>query len=357
MMMAADPPATLANEPAFNLVRDPFAPEFTTPAGKERYYYSGSGPLDPRSNAAHLGFYLDVYEWHDPGKVGGMRPDGRLAALERNNPGRSMILLVSGFSGCGRSSAINLLLYEIENRMGHAPLRVDYSVSITATLVQHAISIAQLLMDAAAPTATLATNLERRLDRWLKYTPAGLSPDPDGLFQALKTAIPAGLGVVTVLDAANHKVPSETWRKICEILAHISDFIIVSLSDRQEAELFRSILSRGQYQVGWIDAPKITEDKMTKLLALRLEHERMAKGASPTPLAPFTAAALSALYQRGKGATQPVSWPIAVAMGWLAKAFAAKSRVLTDAVNNGRQPAAAEIEITANDMENVIAGR
>ena len=139
------------------------------------------------------------------------------------------------------------------------------------------------------------------------------------------------------------------------MLAELADFIIVSLSNKSEAELFHTNLAMGEFQVGWIHAPKIPEAKMASLLAARLVRERAVPGADPASLVPFTPGALRALYRPAGGATQPVGWSIAVAMGKLAGVFATKARALTQALANHHVPSAAEIAITERDMEEYLA--
>jgi hypothetical protein len=251
-----------------------------------------------------------------------------------------------------------LLLYEIEQQMQQRPILVTYRTPITSNRVQHAADIAWLLsLDAAQVSGqALADTLKQSIKDWRENVPPGGAPDPDTLFQLLRMVIPAGRGVVAVLDAANHKVSNAVWRPICRMLAELADFIIVSLSDKAEANLFRTNLAMGEFQVGWVDAPKITEAKMTALLATRLLRERATAGADPASLTPFTSEALGVLYRPAGGATQTVTWSITVAMSKLAGAFAAKSRALAQALAQGHRPSPAEILITAKDMEDYLAG-
>jgi hypothetical protein len=324
-----------------------------------RFYYSGSGALDPVKAADHLAFYLDLYDWQDKGKVGGLRPDGRLAALERTNPSRAMILLVSGFNGCGRHSAINLLLYEIAQKLGQAPVVVTYATPITENRAQHALEIAtffaKAVMQHPAGGAALATTLRKTIKDWRENIIPGTTPNADTLFQSIKTDIPAGMGIVVVLDASNHKVSNDIWRPICGLLAELAQFVIVGLSNKVEANLFRTHLSLGQFQVGWIDAPRISKADMAKLLAARLKSERAVPGAATESLSPFTSGALDVLHSRSDSSNQSVDWPIEVALNRLAGVFAEKIRSLEQMIANGQQPTEADIAITAQDMRNYAA--
>jgi hypothetical protein len=361
-MVFDDPPPALATDPALNLARDPFAPELQLPGGAVRFPYAGSGPLDPR--AGHLGLYLDLYDWPDAGKVGGMAPNGRLSALERANPQQAMVLLVSGFGGCGRSSAINLLLYEIENylkNLNQHPIIVSYRTQIISTCAQHAADIAGLLARQVSRSSddgkALADILKETLKEWTgNVVPnSKIGPNPDNLFQMLRDDIPSERRVVVILDAVNHEVSSDIWQSICRALSQLADFIIVSLSERKYADLFRSIFGVGEFQVGRVDAPKTTEAKMAKLLAVRLGHERIIANTDPASLVPFTPEALNVLYRPSGNRTETVEWSITAAMRALAGAWVAKSRALAATLAEGRRPTPDEIAITAKDMEDYIA--
>src|SRR4051812_9021217 len=88
---------------AWNLPDDPFA--------------YACEPLSPIDSLVDLDYYYDFYEWVDKAIVGTLAPTGRIASWQIAQPGRMMLLLISGAQGCGRSSLKNLLLYELADRL------------------------------------------------------------------------------------------------------------------------------------------------------------------------------------------------------------------------------------------------
>jgi hypothetical protein len=360
--LAGDFPPDLSTLPAFNLVVNPFEPIIVPAGGQQtRYRYSGSGPLKPQDCKEHLTLYLKIYDWKDKAKLDGLSDGGRLTVFHRPPDDRAMVTLISGFRGSGRTSALNLLKYEFSARSAVEPLVLEYSAKITTDLTQHAKEFALILQRAArrAGHPQLANQLATTQQEWVGV--GGSSPETlfDFFKQDISDLVP-GLPVAIVLDAQDHKVTSDVWRPICRMLSRMSNFIIVSLSDWEQAKHFRANLERGEFDVAWVDAPKVTETKITQFLSHRLSKERAAPEAVPS-LAPFTPEALQVLF-RPTGNKGPLDkeppgvtmLPIAVAMSRLAGVFQRKAAALMQELGNGGALTPAKVLITGQDMEDYL---
>jgi hypothetical protein len=355
-----DFPPALSAHPAFNLAVNPFEPVvIRIPGEKTRYRYSGSGPLKPQDCKDHLQLYFNVYEWKDITKLHGLR-EGRLTVLNRPNAERAMVILISGFRGSGRTSALNLLKYEFAERSAVSPIVLEYNTKITTDRSQHAKEIAFILQRAARRMGynDLADRLTATQKDWVAAV-GEAAGSPETLFDIFKEDISdlvPGLSVVVALDAQDHKVTSDVWRPICRMLSRMSEYIIVSLSDREQAQHFRANLELGEFQVAWVDSPKVDEDKFTEFLSHRLSKERVAPTAPESCLTPFTPQALKVLFRSTETGAPAVKMPIAVAMSRLASVFQHKATALSKDVNNGVVLTAAQVLITGADMEAYLGG-
>jgi hypothetical protein len=398
-----DLPDQLKANPALNLKRDPFALELSAGNGPARFRYDESRPLVPFRNRQYLELYLNPYDWRSRTKVDGLDQNGRLITLQPGNAPDAMVLLVSGFKGCGRTSMINLLRYEIEQQMapmGWRPIVVPYSAAIVGTeAVDHALDIAESLANeagvppteasydapggallpanrdggagtdgqAAAETARRARDRAKELEdtirqtasRWRQNVLPGREPRPESLFRNLRRAIPEDLRVVVQVEAVDQQTTPASWLSICDMLRQLADFIIVSLSntmdrDTASAALVRSAVETGRLPAGWINAPRVARAQMETLLAARLARERRLPDTDTNSLVPFTPEALAALYKTAGGSTGPVTLPISAALKVLAGAFTAKSNALGRMLASGQQPLATDIPITDRDVEQYL---
>src|SRR5689334_19008496 len=119
---------------AFNALRlktNPFSPERMEDGQLIRFDYT-AGPLTPEINPHHLQYYFDIYDWSDTQQVGNIGPDGRLVNFPTQVGRPGIIVVISGFAGTGRTSLINLLLYEIKNRASSTPIITKYPIKITS---------------------------------------------------------------------------------------------------------------------------------------------------------------------------------------------------------------------------------
>jgi hypothetical protein len=95
---------------AFNALRlksNPFSPEHIEGAQLVRFDYT-AGPLTPETTPHHLQYYFDLYDWSDTHQLGSIGPDGRLVTFPTQVGRPGMIVVISGFTGTGRTSLINL---------------------------------------------------------------------------------------------------------------------------------------------------------------------------------------------------------------------------------------------------------
>jgi hypothetical protein len=354
----ADFPQALSAHPAFNLAGNPFEAIVYVAGQPIRYRYAGSGPLKPHECEEHLPLYFDVYEWMNATRLKGLGADGRLTVLQRPNDDRSMVILISGFRGSGRTSALNLLKYETRKRSAIAPVVVEYNAKITSNVNQHCkeIAFAIRLAIKRAGHDTLAMQLADSQKDWAD-TVGQDAGSPEMLFDIFKeniTDLLPGLPVVVALEAQDHKSTSDIWRPICRMLSRLCQYIIVTLTDRDQAEHFRGSLEIGAFQTAWIDAPKVTQGKIVQILSSRLAIKRVNPPATPG-LEPFTQQALQVLFQPIGAGAAPVTMPIAVAMSMLAAVFQRKAQALEQDIANGIQLTEAKVLITGQDMGDYLA--
>jgi hypothetical protein len=352
-----DYPPVLSAHPAFNLDFNPFEPRVQVDG--TRFRYSGSGPLMPQECAQHLPLYFNVYEWKDPTKVNGLAPRGGLTVLLEPRDDRAMVILISGFRGSGRTSALNLLKYEITQRAVQPPVIVEYKTAqITTNLNQHAKEIAYVTQRAVRRLGhvALAGQLSTAQTEWAAAV-GETSSNPDMLFSIfadeIRDHVP-GLPIVVALDAQDHKVTSDVWRPICRMLGQVARYIIVSLSDRDQAQHFRANLERGEFQVAWIDAPKVSEPRIRQFLSDRLSGARVGPVGPAAALTPFTPEAVQALFRATGENADTIAVPIAVAMSRLADVFQKKAMALSEEVNAGATLVSASVLITGADMERYL---
>ena len=356
--MPADFPEELSAHSAFNLVMNPFEPVVRINGQEARYRYSGSGPLKPQECAEHLLLYFNIYDWKDEHKLKGIGADGRLIVLQRPNDDRSMVILISGFRGSGRTSALNLLKYEIAARSLRPPIAIEYNATITANQNQHAREIALILLRAVrrAGLDPLAGRLAETQKDWAAAV-GDNAGSPETLFAMFKDDIAdlaSGLSVVITLDAQDHKVTSDVWRPICRMLSRVADFVIVSLSDHDQAQHFRNNLELGEFQVAWVDAPKVTKDRIMQFLSHRLSKERVEPARVHSPLSPFTPEALQVLFRAIGGNKAEGTMPIAVAMSRLTDVFRHKAQALLQDIKNGVALTVDSVQISGQDMEKYL---
>ena len=357
---AADAIAAVLAHPTIGLRLNPFEPEIPIKGKPTRFRYT-SGPLDPRMSDGYLKLFFNLYKWMDKVAIEGLNAEGRLVRLDRLRADHAMLVLISGVSGSGRTSVRNLLLYEIEQRLQHSLLLVEYPVRVVDDPQQNAIDLAMRLQDEVEdiPNLDLAMAIGNTLERWQKGTVGG-SPNPDTLFALLKRRLDRNIPerpVVFSLEALSHKVSSDNWRPICTMLGQIASFIIVLLTDTNDARNFRKCLDNGEFQVAWIDAPQISKHVMKEFLELRLSQERVGGAAAAANIAPFTAEALVTTFATSdeKGEQELT---IALALARLAGLFDWKlhrlSQMLATAGGSAASLPVETVEISAQDVRDFL---
>jgi hypothetical protein len=318
---------------ALRLRTNPFSPECNLGGRLERFDYT-AGPLTPEVAPHHLAYYFDVYEWSDTQQVGKIGPNGRLETFPTQIGRPGMIVVISGFSGTGRTSLINLLLYEIKARASSSPLITNYPIVITRNRVQDAKNFASNFLRTVTKFAegnkqkkirSLPGVMQATFTNW-KDNLSSDEPNTDFLFQQLaidaQDAIPS-TPIVFSLDATDYMNTPDTWRPTCTMLRNLANYIILSLSNRDHAVYILNSLTRNNFRIVWIDAPRMDIGRAKRFLMQRLSAEREGPPIAGEELFPFTDEALAALFSPTTG-NQPVPLAISVAIRKLKGAFEKK---------------------------------
>lgn len=245
-----------------------------------------------------------------------------------------LTLLVSGAQGCGRTSLKNLLLYELTQRSQAPPLVVEFTVAPVLNRAQTALSLARMLArQAKGLNSAAATAMATTIETWKNDIIPGAEPLIDNLFGPLKEDIQArfsGASVIIFLDALNHAVTRDTAQACAAMLQGLSDFVILALTDNDDARFIRSSCIMHGQPVALIDAPKVGLATVREFLKGRLAKARMQGITAPDALHPFTDDALLALLASSNPHDrQPISLPIRVAIQKLANAIEKKCAATT----------------------------
>jgi hypothetical protein len=357
---------------AFNALRlktNPFSPERMEDGQLIRFDYT-AGPLTPEINPHHLQYYFDIYDWSDTQQVGNIGPDGRLVNFPTQVGRPGIIVVISGFAGTGRTSLINLLLYEIKNRASSTPIITKYPIKITSNRRQDAMNFADNFMRTVAKFTASSRkrdikNLPKKMTSTFEKWKANSSPDEtnaDYLFQQLALDVEDTLPdipIVFSLDATDYMNTPDTWRPTCTMLRYLANYIVLSLSNRDHALYIRNSLLRNNFQVVWIDAPRVDIPRAKRFLTQRLAAERQGAAALGEELLPFTDEAINALFASTSGG-QPVPQSISVTIKKLKGAFDKKINdivaVLADTAAAAQQLSAAPLSISAVDMRRYLSG-
>lgn len=343
--------AALTGRQEFGLRTNPFTPTVVENDNPTRFEYGG-GPLNPfaEENRYHLRYYFDVYDWMDPHAVDGLNGDGRLRVFERGSGQKPMIVLISGFQGTGRTSLKNLLLFEIATRSAKEPIVTEIKISLTTDRAQDAQNLASTFVkNFTTPTnmGNVRNALQESIKNW-RESRLGSDPNMEFLFQSMRNDVEAAIPdrpIVFCFDATNHATSPDAWRQICKAVALLADFVILFVSDRNQANLSKTILAQSNYQAAWIDAPAVDHGKMGRFLAKRLREERIAAHQhAAAELAPFHPDALKVLFSATQGAGQPenVTLAISFALANLKRAF-----------NNKCNELAAALQAAGGDVEKI----
>jgi len=341
MMAAADPSdellGILGSRREFGLRTSPFTPSLQEDGRQLRFAY-GAGPLNPyqKDSSYHLRYYFDFYDWMDRGAIAVIQENGRLRVFARPRSDQPMVVLISGFRGTGRTSVKNLLLYEIATRTRGVPVVTEFKISMTAQRAQDAANLANTFVknfEGRPNTGNVKKALQETIKGWRENL-LGDDPNMEFLFQSLRNDVDAAIPDTTTvfcLDASSYSASPDMWRQTCKAVSLLADFVILFISDRNQANFSKSNLLRNNFQVAWIDAPTVDRAKMAHFLAKRLRDERVASQQRvASELAPFTPDALDALFSATDGtAPRPVvRLPISFALDTLKRAFNQKCQQL-----------------------------
>jgi hypothetical protein len=343
---------------ALKLRTNPFAP-VTRVDGREIRLDYYKGPLRPRKDELALRYYFDLYTWARRDSLGPLADDGRIQAFPDGGNSLGTAIVISGLSGTGRTSLEELLLYEIAHRSGSKSIVTDYSIQVSAKPAQDAGDFARMFigevqdyLDDIAEKSEAQKALVERLNAQRKdWIDSGdeSSRNPEALFGAfarpVRRAFP-NTPIVFRLDATHYLNSSDTWGPILRMLRQLADYVILSLSVKDDASLLQARLER-DIRIFWIDAPRISADKMKSFLERRLAAERSNAEADLDPLFPFTEEALDALFA-GTEQGKRVEHPISVAIQKLRRAFDKKYDEIAAA---GAGVPVARLLITAEDMK------
>lgn len=296
-------------------------------------FRSASGPLIA---PADLADYHDFYRWVDLQKLGGLTAEGRVLIADLSpSPGRMMLLLLSGAQGCGRSSLESLLSYETIQRFKTPP--ITPKLTLTNVLDKRAIAIAMaraLSVEVKKHSLEASTALGSTIDSWRDDNPPGVEPMIDTLFDRLRSEMQTSLpdvGVILTLDAIRHSVTRDTAQACAAMPQGLADFVILILTNHDDAQFIRSSSIRKGQPVALVDAPRLDLVTTRAVLEKRLKNCRV-PGAITSVLYPFTDDALAALFEPSPNfRDQTIKLPIRVAMQKLADAAERKCSASTSA--------------------------
>jgi hypothetical protein len=359
---------TLSAHPEFRLRTNPFAP--LAPGGNAAFDYL-AGSLAPHQRIGDLASYFDHYDWKDKDRLVGV---GKTGLTTLAAPSTSTVILLSGFQGTGRKSLRNILHYDVRTRFAPRPVIVTEH---TAAIVPDRLNVADALLqgffrrvkdydDALKNKGTnrLSKRMADTRKEW-KDNALVASPDIDALFGYLREdvgKVASAPLIVFFLDATVHAFDLDAWRPTCATLCRLADYVLVSFSDVSKASILKYNLATNAIQVAQVDSPRITKEQTVNFLRWRLAEERTsppAPSAGPEPgLAPFTEAALDALFAPTPRAPAPVFLPIKVVIARLDSVFSQKCESLAQqlAANGGNINAipSEAVRITGDDMKRLM---
>ncbi|HEX8063987.1 MAG TPA: hypothetical protein VF535_12315 [Allosphingosinicella sp.] len=282
------------------------------------------------SDSGQLSYYFDFYEWRDTGRVAYIDAQGRVQVFQLAS-GPTMTFLISGPTGCGRSSLENLILFELAQRSGE-PLVVSQRLSLSAQdNFTRGTMLVQDLEDAVRQRSqAVADTILSTFSRWQQLTPPGVQPDITNLLARIRRNIEQGLPgapIVVSFDALDHSIGHDTGLEALEMVQGFADVAILSVTIPDHASFVRSRFSSRQRPVAWINAPRIQESAFRQYLERRMGAERAAGSTPPHATYPLSDEAISTLFAPAEG-SGPVELSIRLAIQKLAGALAYKERAM-----------------------------
>lgn len=284
---------------------------------------SASAALAPLNDAAQLIYYFDFYEWRDASRAAHIDDTGRVRVFQLG-ASPTTTFLISGPTGCGRSSLENLIMFEVAQRSG-APLVVRQKLSLSAQdNFTRGTMLVQDLEDAVRQrNETVADAILGTFTRWQTLTPPGVQPDITNLLGRIRRNVEQGLAgtpIIVSFDALDHSIGYDAGLDAVEMVQGFADVAILSVTVPDHASYVRSRFSSRQRPVAWINAPRIREPAFREYVKRRMVAERTPGPPPPHSTFPLSDEAIATLFAPAEGGG-PVELSIRLAIQKLANAL------------------------------------
>jgi hypothetical protein len=291
---------------------------------------SASAALSPLNDVGQLTYYFDFYEWRDTGRVARIDAQGRVQVFQIGGDSTTTFL-ISGPTGCGRSSLENLILFELAERSG-TPLVVRQRLSLSAqdNFTRGTMLVQDLEDSVRERDEAVADTILRTFGRWQQLTPPGVQPDVTNLLARIRRIIEQqlpGAPIVVSFDALDHSIGHDAGLNAVEMVQGFADVAILSVTIPDHASYVRSRFASRQRPVAWINAPRIREGSFRQYVERRMVAERQAGAPPPHTIYPLSDEAISSLFapaERGG----PVELSIRLAIQKLARALDYKEKAM-----------------------------
>lgn len=266
-------------------------------------------PLDPLSDPRHVDYYYDLYEWSGSTQIGPLDS----AQIFRRFPAPddvlnlgSLLVILAGPEHSGRESLRNLLLHKI-GRQTDEPLLINLGLE-GGDRGQVVKQVAELFMLKYPMYFDKPTQgwLGKSFETITRTKVATQDSYYANLFQVWSEEVQKICKRPLVLSITG-KPDYNTWRVLYNSTRALFSYFFVLTGDVASAQTCRDTLRGGNVAV--IVAQPLSENQAIQYICSRLSNERPADIAPS--LEPFSAAAISILYQRGPAATQDVRWQVA----------------------------------------------
>jgi len=298
----------------WRLARDPFP--------------NADSSLAPMKHPDHLDYYFDFYEWRDQARLKGISAEGRIEILQLSV--NTTTILISGPTGCGRSSLENLLLYEITELAQSAPLilslklRVGQRDTTSRGLALANNTYAEVRRGSPEKGQVLLATIEG----WKALILPGTQPDIANLFEQLRRDIndelPGALVIVS-LEALDHTISYEAALDTADMVQGFADIVILSVTVSDTARYIRTSFTTRQRAVAWVNAPRVAPRDLKRYVEKRFGAERSGGDPRPGPLHPLTEEAIETVFASAD-ATNVIDLPIRIAIQKLADVLRGKLR-------------------------------
>ncbi len=265
-------------------------------------------PLDPTADSRHTAYYYDLYDWSGSEQIGPLDPGQVVQSFpspeDLVNFG-SLLTILAGAEHSGRESLRNLLLHRIEQQ-STKPLIIKVKIE-GGERSQIVKQVGELFM-LEYQNQFEKPKFEELQQVFQTMTKSKITSQYSyyaNMFQFWRDQIQADCNRPIVLSITG-KPDYNTWRILYNSTRALFSYLFVLTGDAASAKTCRETAQDGNVAV--IVAPPLGENEALKYIRSRMSMERPS---SISSIEPFTAAAISALYQRGPTATEDVRWQIA----------------------------------------------